>query len=67
MNNHVRLKFGPDSTNGMSIFAFANSSGSNVDLYQILPVPLVSTSLKYGAIIGLLGIGNALGVYSRYG
>ena len=38
-------------------------SGSLVDLYHTLPVPRVSTSAQYGAIIGTLASnGNCCGV-----
>ena len=63
MNNHKGAKLGPDKLDGMSLTAFARSVESFVVLYHTLPVPLVSTLAKKGAIIGLPFIGNGPGLY----
>ena len=62
MNSHKGVKFGPVKLDGMSLTAFARSVDLVVALYHTLPVPLVSTSAKNGAIIGLPFIGNVSGV-----
>ena len=47
------MKFGPAKMDGISFTALARSVELVVVLYHTLPVPLVSTSAKNGAIIGL--------------
>ena len=62
INNHKGVKFGPAMMDGMSFTAFARRAESFVALYHTLPVPLVSTSARNGAIIGLPCMGNAVEV-----
>ena len=62
INNHKGVKFGSTIMDGISFTALARRAELVVDLYHTLPVPLVSTSAKNGAIIGLPEIGNGCGV-----